>query len=285
MKKRKVDYHIHSSLSDGDLSPIEVFNLCSKLDIEVFSITDHDSIGSSARLRSHSQINEEQIITGVELDCIYEDVEIHMLGYDFDDSDYELNNHLCLIQQLRREKITEQINALNTYFKRIVIEQGEIINGQKETYMKPHIIHKLMKKGFYNDLQYEQAYQSINKLLSEIYNNNNKIMKPSAIEAIRLLKKAGGIAVLAHPGYYALKSVNLEIMLKELKQEGLDGIEVNYPYHYNSPDLYPTYQDEVNTTKTIERLGDEFKLLKTTGSDSHTKEQLIFNNNHWGQRP
>jgi predicted metal-dependent phosphoesterase TrpH len=215
------------------------------------------------------------------LNLDYNNIEIHMLGYDFDDSDYELNNHLCCIQQLRRCKIIEQINCINSYFNKNILREDEIINGQKETYMKPHIIHKLMEKGFYKELPYEQAYQTLNKLISEITNNNDKIEKPPAIEAMKMIKKAGGLAVLAHPAYYSLKSINLEIMLKELKQEGLDGIEVNYPYHFNSPDLFPTEQAELKVIEELEKLGNEYKLLKTSGSDSHTKNQLIQLNNHF----
>ncbi len=137
-----------------------------------------------------------------------------------------------------------------------------------------------MQKGLYNKLPYEQAYQLLNKLISDVSNSNDKIPKPSSIEAIKMIKKAGGLAILAHPAYYALKSINLDTMLKELKKEGLDGIEVNYPYHYNSPELFPAYSDEQKIIINLEKLAEEYKLLKTSGSDSHTKEQLIYNNNH-----
>jgi len=279
MKTRKVDYHIHSYLSDGDLSPHEIVELCYVLHIDAFSITDHDSIGSVHRLKALSQqLPPSKLISGVELDCMYQNREIHLLGYDFDEDDADLNTHLKVTQQLRRKRIVEQIHKINEYYNRLVISENDIVNDEKETYMKPHIIQKLISLGFHAELPYESAYQTINKFLNELC-TETEIIKIDILEAMKLIKNAGGICVLAHPAYYHAKGISLDSMFMKLKNACLDGVEVNYPYHYNSPDIFSP-QEEQEIIHQLESMADEHQYLKTSGSDAHTKRQLIDSNNH-----
>jgi len=282
LKPKKVDFHIHSSLSDGNLSPFEIAQLCSNLNIETFVITDHDSIGSYFKLKQIKFLNSSEIISGVELDCIYENKEVHLLSYDFDAYNKELNNYLKSIQEQRLKRIKEQINAINYYYGKIIIKEDEIINSDKETYMKPHLIDKLIQYGIQANLPYETAYHNISEWLRNEIKTSTRIDKPRIEEIIKLMKEAGGLCVLAHPAYYVSKGIILEKMIATLKKEGLDGIEVNYPYNYHSPDLFSLSQEN-EIIIALENLAESYNLLKTAGSDSHNKEQIIFSNNHSNQ--
>ncbi len=282
MKPKKVDYHIHSSLSDGNLSPLEIAKLCNSLNIETFVITDHDSIGSYFKLKQINFLSSSEIISGVELDCIYENKEVHLLSYDFDVYNKELNNYLKSIQEQRLKRIKEQIIAINYYYGKIILKEEELLNQDKETYMKPLLIDKLIQYGIQSNLPYEAAYHNISEWLQKEIKTSTKIHKPRIEELIKLMKEAGGLCVLAHPAYYVAKGIILEEMIANLKKEGLDGIEVNYPYNYHSPDLFsPSQENEI--ILALENLAERFKLLKTAGSDSHSKEQIIFSNNHSNQ--
>ena len=188
------DLHIHSNESDGRMSPVEIIINAKRKYLKLISITDHNTI--NAYLNTNI-LKEDILITGVEFDCLYKGVLIHILGYGFDIDNKELKN----------------LYAKNK-------------SGAK------HNIIRLFK------------LRNPKKVIEEI-------------------NKAGGIAVLAHPCCYW--AINLDNMVKELIDMGLEGIEVFYPYNGLRKIV------KFHSRKEIIEIADKYNLIKTGGSDTHGK--------------
>lgn len=241
------DLHIHSSYSDGNLSPKEIIHRAETSNIQCISITDHDSISSQIQLNAID--TSIKVITGIELSSEYCGYEIHILGYFVDISNSDLNNQLKIIQKARVERVHRIIDKLRSLDIDISMEDLDV--NKYVTLGRPHIAKILQDKGYVSSLK-EAFYLYLAKdrpAYIERYKLNFK-------EALRLIIQSGGIPVLAHPGEI-YKNINIEKFIKELRVYGLKGIEVYHPSH-NS--------DAVNKFYNIAK---KYKLIITGGSDYH----------------
>ncbi|SCN26062.1 Histidinol phosphatase of the PHP family protein [Clostridium sp. N3C] len=241
------DLHIHSSYSDGNLSPKEIIRMAEASNIQCVSITDHDSISSQQQLTSLE--TSIKIVTGIELSSEYCGYEIHILGYFIDINNCELNNKLKIIQNTRIERVHNIVEKLKELD--IDISLNDLDVNKYVSLGRPHIAKILQEKGYVNSIK-EAFYLYLAKdrpAYIERFKLNYK-------EALGLIRQSGGIAVLAHPGEI-YKNINIEKFIKELKVYGLNGIEVYHPSH-NS--------DAVNKFYNIAK---KYKLIITGGSDYH----------------
>lgn len=241
------DLHIHSSYSDGNLSPKEIIQMAEASNIQCISITDHDSIASQLQLKSIDTAVKH--ITGIELSSEYCGYEIHILGYFIDINNNALINQLKIIQNARIERTHRIINKLRTL--NIDISEMDLDLNNYVSLGRPHIAKILYNKGYVSSLK-EAFYLYLAKdrpAYIERYKINFK-------DALGLIRQSGGISVLAHPGEI-YKNINIEKFIKELKVYGLNGIEVYHPSH-NS--------DAINKFYNIAK---KYKLIITGGSDYH----------------
>lgn len=253
--KKYIDLHIHSSYSDGQFSPIEIIGLAKENNVNTISITDHDDFRS---VRELQKINYENIryINGLELSSII-DINgkkkvLHILGYGFDLENLELENRLAEKKNLREE-----------------VNKNYLLNMKKElTFLKEYDFEKIIFDKFIRFSRLilecvekgEYTLEQLNKIKS--YLQQNKMIYPNyefvANEAIKLIKQAGGIPVLAHPYQYKLNLYEEKLLLKLLKELGLEGLEV---YHSG---------DSLDGMELRQKLATEFGLLQSLGSDFHT---------------
>ncbi|NLM35301.1 MAG: PHP domain-containing protein [Clostridiales bacterium] len=241
------DLHIHSSYSDGNLSPKEIIRIAEDSNIQCISITDHDSISSQRELMAID--TSIKIITGIELSSEYCGYEIHILGYFIDINNTALNNQLRTIQNARIDRISSIIDKLRSLNIDISVEDLDV--NKYVSLGRPHIARVLQEKGYVNSMK-EAFYLYLAKdrpAYIERFKLNYK-------EALGLIKQSGGIPVLAHPGEI-YKNINIEKFIKELKVYGLNGLEVYHPSH-NS--------DAVNRFYNMAK---KYKLVITGGSDYH----------------
>lgn len=252
----KADLHIHSCYSDGKFTPQEVIKIVLKKEIEIISITDHDSIKGAVIASELNNKNGVEIITGVELSADYNGREIHILGYFIDLSSPALQSHVDLIKKLRKNRIEQTLVKLR--------EIGLKMNSDDlfERYIdscslgRPHIANEMLKNGYVGNLR--EAYD---KYLGD---NKPAFVKKENLDfriIIDLIKKAKGLAVLAHPGKY-LRRTGIDEIIKE----GIDGIEIYHPSH--------KYADEEHFRKICTELG----LAGTGGSDFHGFLELDYKN-------
>ncbi|MGL4849658.1 MAG: PHP domain-containing protein [Clostridium sp.] len=248
------DLHIHSSYSDGKLTPEEIIKIAIDKGVKYISITDHDSIDSQYIIDKN--IKDIEIISGIELSTEINELEIHMLGYFIDYKDEKLIARVDKIKEeriIRAKKICCKLNEIGIKLdvEKLILEHQAI--------GRAHIANEIVNMG------YEENFKvAFNKYLikgKQAYEQGKKL---SYKEAINLIKESGGIPVIAHPGKI-YRSMDIEKIIKELKCYGLEGVEVYHPSHS---------KDKINFLYNICK---KHKLLITGGSDFHdiTENEII----------
>lgn len=252
-----IDLHIHSTASDGTLSPAEIVALALRAGLSAISITDHDSIAGVREALLGGVPDSLGFVTGVEISAepppFYPGSgSIHILGYGLRLDDPELNRMLEKLQDSRRQRNPEIIARLNKQGISIRIEdvEREAADGQPG---RPHIAKLMVRKGFVKS--FDEAFDRFLGKGKPAYVDKVRI---ESIHAIELINTAGGVPVLAHPCLLELESVEqLDELLQEMMSMGLKGLEVYYPQH--SPEQIRKYTD-------LARRND---LLMTGGTDFH----------------
>ena len=248
-----VDLHLHSNFSDGSYPPDEVIRRVAAAGLQAASICDHDMIdGSDAALVAGEQHGVE-ILVGVELSVVWESYQdIHLLGYGFDHRHPGLNAALKEFRDFRKNRnvmIVEKVNEKLHAEKRAPLALAAVQARAAGAIGRPHIAMELVAQGYVKD-----ADDAFKRYLVPC--NVEKRFFPIA-EAIELVHRAGGIAVLAHPPFISSDRKLISAMLDAFVELGLDGIEA-----YNSGGS----NDDIDWTISAAR---HRQLVVTGGSDFH----------------
>lgn len=246
-----VDLHIHTSYSDGAFTPSEVVAYAAKMKLAAISITDHDSVDGIDEALEASAKTGFEVIPGIELSSEVGDSsksEMHILGYHIDYKSEELKDVLEVFKQARFKRAKEILeklkkNGIDIKDKSFIDEAGHKAIGRL------HFAKALIEEGYVNSIS--EAFQRYLAVGKTAYVPKYAI---SASEAIRLIRKAGGVPVMAHP-YYT--HYNDKSMLRSLVNDGLMGIEA---WHIKHPD---------SAVKKFLSLAQEYDLIVTGGSDCH----------------
>ncbi len=244
----KVDLHVHSTASDGRLSPEQVVRKAVENGLAVIALSDHDTVnGIPPALETAKSFPSFTLIPGVEINTDVGEGEAHVLGYFVDYRHPDLLANLANLRESRVGRAQRMIAKLNNIGFNISWERVKEIAGDGSI-GRPHIAQALLEKGYINSFQ-----EAFNKYIGwgcPAYAEREKI---APAEAVRLILRAGGLPVLAHP--FTLK--NPETMISQLKSHGLVGIEA----HYNG------YAPE----EILKLLGwaDKYGLIATGGTDYH----------------
>jgi predicted metal-dependent phosphoesterase TrpH len=275
----KKDFHMHTFLSDGVPSPVELVRACLELQLEEISITDHDSIGAYPEVLEIARGTSLHVVPGAELDCTYGNLEIHMLGLNLDIAYPALNHHLAGIQAARKKRAFQQADAINQYYGRKIVDLEKIC-ARCQTFMNPHLIHAMIDEGLYNQYHLADRYKKAQQWMKQNIHVDAVIEKPTAETMLNLIHKAGGVGVLAHPGYYLKDGLDVRQMIGDLKEMGMDGLEVTYPYFQEASRESPSLEHEKEAIEILHEMATQFELIETTGSDAHEIQQLF----SWHQR-
>lgn len=241
-----MDLHIHSTKSDGELSPKQIITTAFDTGIKVISITDHDEIDGYNQAKAEADRLGIRLIPGIELNTDGEEGELHILGYHFDPISKDLLSHIEWRTKDRMkwaEKIVHKLQEMDYAidFKSCLSRaKGKII-------VRTHIADELVDKGYF--LSSKQAYTELLQKNAPAFVDRGHFC---AKDAIDLIHRAGGEAYLAHPGIYPF-----EISLDRLISYGLDGIEV---YHSKHTKEQTDYWEQKATHLGLKRSG---------GSDHH----------------
>lgn len=245
-----LDLHMHSTASDGTDTPETLVDKCSKLGLQVFSITDHDTIDAQEEAIKLAKQKRRPYITGIEF-SVRHDGELHILGYGVDVNNEAFKKEMESLKEFRVNRVYAIMEALEKIGIKISFEDV-IKHTQGNTIGRPHIALALIEKGYAENLQ-----DAFVKYLNEDGAAYVKRRKLNAAQAIELIESAGGIAVLAHPKF--VKTNDIESLVQELKSQGLKGIEAMYPAHSDG---------DVAKYCDIAKRND---LIVTSGSDYHGK--------------
>jgi len=244
----KFDLHLHSTASDGRLSPEDVVRTAAKLGLAVISITDHDSVdGIAPALKVAENHPPLRVIPGVECSTDVPRGEVHVLGYFIDYTNSELVIKLAAFRNSRKVRAQKMIDKLAAMGVSIEWNRVEDIAGAGSV-GRPHIAQAMLEKGYVPSLK--EAFNRYIGREAPAYVEREK-MTPE--EVVQLITRVGGLAVLAHPADVD----DLEHLIPRLQRVGLVGMEV----YYNN---YP-----LRTTQYLASLAHKHALVATGGSDFH----------------
>lgn len=246
-----IDLHVHSTASDGSLTPTEVVRLASDANLTAIALTDHDTVsGIEEAVRAAEEL-ELSVVPGVELSCIYMEKEIHILGLYIDYTDEELLKYLSGTAQKRAERNEKMLEAFQKDGFQITMEDLTCGNP-KTTITRAHFARALLKKGYVASV--DQAFKKYLNPECPYYRKREDITPESAIQAIL---KADGFPVLAHPCQYKLGWEKTEELIIFLKSLGMRGLEC---YHSSN---------NQNESAKLRKLAIKYGLAPTGGSDFH----------------
>jgi len=247
----KVDLHIHSTASDGRFSPADIVRQAAEQSLSVIAITDHDTIdGIIPALVAAKAFPTLKIIPGIELSTDVPQGEVHVLGYFIDYTDPEFQTTLGGLRNSRLHRAQGMVAKLKNLGVHIDWERVQEIAGTGSI-GRPHIAQAMLEKGYISSIK--EAFTKYIGRDGPAYVEREKM---TPVEAVEIILKFNGLPVLAHP----FTASNPEIMIAELKTNGLIGIEV----YYNS---YTA--DEINE---LIGFADRYGLIATGGSDYHGLE-------------
>lgn len=252
-----IDLHIHSTASDGSLTPSEILRQAQKLKLAAIAITDHDSLeGSKAAIRAGIP-SSIKFLNGVEISAAYPPFltgsgSFHILGYRLRLDDTVLNQSLDKLREARKNRNPQILKRLNKLGFPLSLEEVREAAGRGQI-GRPHIARAMMNKGFVQSI--DEAFDNFLGNDKPAYVDKYRI---ACAEAIRIILGADGIPVLAHPGLLNIKSkTDFDELVVNLKAIGINGIEVYYPDHtLQQIDFY------------IE-IANRHNLLITGGTDFH----------------
>lgn len=254
----KVDLHIHSTASDGRLSPADIVHKAAELGLTIIAIADHDTVdGIAPALLAAKPFPQLKVIPSVEISTDAPSGEVHVLGYFLDYTDRRLRSTLDRSRHSRELRAQRMIAKLGELGIRIEWQRIQKIAGSGAM-GRPHIAQAMLEKGYIDSLK--EAFAKYIGRGAPAYVEREKV---TPREAIELILRANGLPVLAHP----LTVNDPEAIVIELKTAGLAGLEAYY-------DGYTADEG-----KQLVSLAKRHALIATGGSDYHglddTTETMI----------
>jgi len=251
-----VDLHLHTTASDGVLSPSEIVRYAKAKGLQAIAITDHDTIEGLEEGLSEGEKIGFEVIPGIEISAEHSSGSMHILGFFLDIHHPLLNEKLGYLQKARAErnpKIVEKLNRLG-----VDITFGEVLKASGGGQVgRPHFANVLLEKKYVKSFQ--EAFERFLKKGAPAYVDK---LRFTSKEALHFINEAKGVAVLAHPNTLGMNRYSgLEKLILQLVEEGLKGIEVYYPEHSSS--------EVAQYIALAERHG----LLVTGGTDYHGIEK------------
>ena len=244
----KYDLHLHTTASDGRLTPSELVALALERGLEVISVTDHDSVGGIGEaLVAAGSGGRMTVIPGVEINTDLATGELHVLGYFIDYLDGDLVAALARIRESRVGRAQKMLAKLRELGLPLEWQRVQDL-ARGESICRPHIAQAMLEKGYVSDEK--EAFERYIGRDGPAYVGREKV---GPADAVGIVKNAGGIPVLAHPADIA----NVDNLIVELKAAGLAGIEAYYG------------QYDSKTVRRIVKMADRHALLTTGGTDYH----------------
>jgi predicted metal-dependent phosphoesterase TrpH len=244
----RVDLHIHSTASDGKLSPEDIVKKAAGLGLKVIALTDHDTVdGIPAALEAVKAFPELKLIPGVEISTDLPEGEAHVLGYFIDHTSRELGSALERFRNSRQGRARGMVDKLGALGIDIDWSRVREIAGEGSI-GRPHIARAMLEKGYI--AAFEEAFDKYIGHGGPAYVEREK-MTPE--EAVTLILRSRGLPVLAHP----FTVPEPEAMVIKLKAVGLVGIEAYYK------------DNTEEQTGTTLGLAEKYGLIATGGTDYH----------------
>ncbi len=240
------DLHVHTTASDGRYTPEEVWAMAGRAGISHLAVTDHDTLDGLLALAGKTG-DGPALIPGIEFSTDLPDCEVHILGYYFDPTDRELIRQIGVIARDRLDRAERMVARLAKLGYPVSYERVLAHAGEAAAVGRPHVAAALVEQGHFPDVA--TAFAVVLEHGKPGYVPHFKL-KPH--DVVALIKSAGGLAVLAHPGL-----VDDDAVVRAMIGLGMDGMEAYHPGH-----------DRAATDKYL-AMAAEYGLAVTGGSDFH----------------
>lgn len=245
------DLHVHSTFSDGTLTPAELVRLAEKENISAVALCDHNTVDGLKDFINAGKNSDVITIPGIEISTEFNNKERHILGLFLPEEKYEEISHMMGKIKVFKEESNENLvrNLRNGGY---MIDYDEIKSKNVGAYInRAHIAKALVEKGY---------FESINESFDKVLSPDGQFYTPSkrfkALEIIQYLSSIGAVPVCAHP-FLGMDTPEVDEFLEFAKQNGLVGMET----------IYSLYDQE--TEKIAKMLAEEHGLLQSGGSDFH----------------
>lgn len=247
-----IDLHVHSNVSDGTFTPCELVQEAQRCNLAAFALTDHDTTKGVAEATAAAKGTGVEVITGTEISAAYKKKDIHILGLLIDPDSPALNASLQQALKERDARNEKMANNLASAGLSISMDELREFFPPNTVFTRAHFAKYLLETG-----QIGSISDAFHKYLhaDSPYYVPREYITPE--ETISLIKRAGGIPVLAHPLIYHLPEQELDSLIKRLKEAGLEGIEVFYSNNMG-------FDEGI-----LRRYANKYDLLPTGGSDFH----------------
>ena len=260
----KSEIHMHSTFSDGEYSPAGLVDIARKNGVSILSLTDHDTFAGIREFLQAAGESEVECFPGIEITTSYRDFNLHLLGYFKSAKSIlpDLKERVESMTEARQKRMHELIDRINEVipkeFRGTILFEN-VRKAAEGVLARPHLAREMVRLGIVPRTQV-----AFDKYLVE-YNIEKKNLDID--EAIGLVRKSGGVPVLAHPGERSYSLCNPEKgrgydqvhgMMEELKSYGLLGLECIYPYH-----------ERTGKVDYFKKLAREYELIITGSRDFH----------------
>ncbi|MGA1845709.1 PHP domain-containing protein [Deferribacter abyssi] len=244
-----IDLHMHSTYSDGTLTPQELLNYAKEKKLKAIALTDHDTVnGIESFLSVETDILQ---ISGVEISIDFDPGTFHLVGLFINHNDKNLKTKLEKLKKYRRKRNIKLVELIKNHFG-IEISLSDLQKDIDGEIGRPHIAKFLIDQGIVSSTQ--EAFDKYLGKGKPLYIAKKRY---SAIEGIDMIKKAGGISIIAHPITLDLENEQFDKFTKELIEYGLGGIEVFCSLHTK------------NDSKFYLEIAKKYNLFISAGSDFH----------------
>jgi predicted metal-dependent phosphoesterase TrpH len=264
MPLRKSEIHMHSIFSDGEFSPSELINIAEKNEVSVLSLTDHDTFDGVPEFLQSAEATGITAFPGIEITVKFHDFNIHMLAYfkDYESIKPRLRDRVKEMTETRETRMRQLIERVNGVIPdrfQGTIEFENVKRAAEGVLARPHLAREMVRLGIVSS-----TGQAFERYLVK-YNVERDNL--DALTAIDMVRESGGVPVLAHPGERSYSLIcpekgrqpeNAPVLLEELKEMGLLGLECHYPYH-----------ERMGTVDYFVDLATSFDLIVTGSRDFH----------------
>lgn len=246
-----VDLHVHSNKSDGTFTPSELVTMAIEKNLTALALTDHDTTDGLEELANAAAGKPLAVVPGIELSTEYEGKDIHIVGLFIDPTQSDFRAHLKAFVESRDDRNRKMCANLQ--------EAGISISYEALQEANPGSV---ITRAHYGTWLLEHGVvSSVADAFSKYLGDHTPYFVPrekvTPQQAVSLIQKAGGLAILAHPILYRMSRERLDILVRRLKEVGLTGIEA----------IYATYNSREENQ--IRQLAIKYDLLLSGGSDFH----------------
>lgn len=255
---------MHSIFSDGEFSPSELINIAEKNEVSVLSLTDHDTFDGIPEFLQSAEATGITAFPGIEITVKFHDFNIHMLAYfkDYESIKPRLRARVKEMTETREKRMVQLIERVNEVIPdrfQGTIEFENVKRAAEGVLARPHLAREMVRLGIVSS-----TGQAFERYLVK-YNVERENL--DAQTAITMVRESGGVPVLAHPGERSYSLIcpekdrqpeNAPVLLEELKDMGLLGLECHYPYH-----------ERMGTVDYFIDLATSFDLIVTGSRDFH----------------